>query len=105
MSETRSAPIEGVVVEEDVEFTLVQLSAACRADVEQVKALVEEGVLTPHGAQWQQWRFDGATLQRARVALRLTRDLELNAAGTAMVLDLLDEIEMLRSRLRRAGAR
>jgi chaperone modulatory protein CbpM len=105
MTDNRNTAIEGVVVEEEVEFTLVQLSAACRADVDQLKALVEEGVLTPHGGHWQQWRFDGATLQRARVALRLARDLELNATATAVVLDLLDQIEALRSRLRRAGAR
>ena len=43
------------------------------------------------------------SLRRVRAALRLTRDMELNAAATALVLDLLDEIEALRSRLRRAG--
>ena len=31
------------------------------------------------------------------------RDLELGVAGAALVLDLLDEIESLRARLRRAG--
>ncbi|MBA3624067.1 MAG: MerR family transcriptional regulator, partial [Methylibium sp.] len=33
------------------------------------------------------------------------RDLELAPAGTALVLDLLDEIDALRSALRRAGVR
>jgi hypothetical protein len=37
------------------------------------------------------------------MALQLKRDLELNPASTALVLDLLDEIETLRSRLRRLG--
>ncbi len=92
-----------VVVEEDVQFTLVELSRACRADVEQLVALVVEGVLTPSGDAAPRWRFSGVTLRRARVALRLKRDLELNAASTALVLDLLDEIEALRSRLRRLG--
>jgi len=42
-------------------------------------------------------------LQRARTALRLTHDLELNAPGAALVLDLLDQIDTLRARLRRVG--
>ncbi|MBK1724362.1 chaperone modulator CbpM [Thiocystis violacea] len=92
-----------VVVEEEVQFTLVELSRACRTDVDQLVALVMEGVLTPSGEAPERWRFGGTTLRRARVALRLTRDLELNAASTALVLDLLDEIDALRSRLRRLG--
>ena len=92
-----------VVVEEDVQFTLVELSRACRTDVEQLVALVVEGVLTPSGDAAPRWRFSGATLRRARVALRLAHDLELSTASTALVLDLLDEIETLRSRLRRLG--
>jgi chaperone modulatory protein CbpM len=34
-------------------------------------------------------------LRRARKACRLAQDLEINAAGIALVLDLLDEIEAL----------
>jgi len=33
------------------------------------------------------------------VAERLSRDLRLNAAGAALVLDLLDEVKQLRQRL------
>ncbi|MBK1716998.1 chaperone modulator CbpM [Thiocystis violacea] len=92
-----------VIVEEEVQFTLIELSQVCRTEVDQLMELVMEGVLTPSGEDPERWRFGGTTLRRARVALRLTRDLELNAAGTALVLDLLDEIEALRSRLRRLG--
>lgn len=88
-----------VLVEDDVQFTLLELSRACCADVEQLVALVEEGVLTPRGENSQRWQFGGAALRRARAAVRLSRDLELNAAGTALVLDLLDEIAILRSQL------
>lgn len=100
MSDTNISVTYGVLVEQEVEFTLVELSRACRADSEQLVAMVEEGVLTPSGNDPQAWRFGGTSLQRARAALRLARDLELSAAGTALVLDLLDEIEALRSRLR-----
>jgi chaperone modulatory protein CbpM len=97
--------VQGVIVEEEIRFTLHDLSRACRVDVAQVVTLVEEGVLEPAGSGPDDWRFAGPSLRRARAALRLNRDLELGVAGTALVLDLLDEIESLRARLRRAGLR
>lgn len=100
-----------VVVEEQVQFTLLELSRACGADRELLVALVDEGVLTPIGAQPpqppqqpQDWRFGDSSLRRAHTALRLTRDLELNLAGAALVLDLLEQIDALRSHLHRLGA-
>ena len=90
-----------VLVEDGQTFTLLQLSHICQADHLQLVALVHEGVLTPAGDDPPSWRFDGSALRRARTAVRLTRDLELSAAGAALVLDLLDQIEALRSQLRR----
>ncbi|MTW23191.1 chaperone modulator CbpM [Allochromatium palmeri] len=104
MNTTNRTVTPCVVVEEEVQFTLVELSRVCRTDVDQLVTLVMEGVLTPSGEAPERWRFGGATLRRARVALRLSRDLELNAASTALVLDLLDEIDALRSRLRCLGS-
>nr|WP_316640731.1 chaperone modulator CbpM [uncultured Roseateles sp.] len=95
--------VQGVIVEQTLHFSLVELCRACSAEVEQLMALVEEGVLEPAGSGPEDWRFAGPSLRRAHAALRLARDLELSPAATALVLDLLDEIEALRSRLRRAG--
>ena len=47
-----------------------------------------------------EWHFSGAALRRVRRALRLERDLELNLAGVALALDLMDELEQLRNELR-----
>jgi chaperone modulatory protein CbpM len=98
-------PFDGVVVEEEIRFTLADLCRACRADTAQLIALVEEGVLEPAGTRPEDWQFSGPSLRRARTALRLARDLQLSIGGTALVLELLDEIESLRSRLRRSGLR
>jgi chaperone modulatory protein CbpM len=103
MTDTNEFAVRGILVEEEVQFTLVELSRACSADIEQLILLVREGVLTPTGVDPQSWRFGGSALRRARAALRLTRDLDLDAAGAALVLDLLDEIATLRARLRRLG--
>lgn len=93
------------IEEEDLQLTLVELCRVCRAPEEQVRVWVVEGVLTPIGAAPHEWRFTGASLRRARLAASLTRDLELNAPGVALALDLMDQIEALKSQLRRHGAR
>ncbi|HLT26186.1 MAG TPA: chaperone modulator CbpM [Zeimonas sp.] len=117
MSDESRSPIQGPVVEEQIEFTLVELSRACGADEEQITALIVEGVIepiAPGGAAAQpgridldaarsQWRFSGSALRRARLAMRLARDLEVNPPGVALALDLIDEIEALRARLHRLG--
>jgi len=104
MSEHSPPPLRGVVVEEELRFTLVELSQACRVDAAQLTVLVHEGVIEPEqGDAPDAWQFSGPALQRARAALRLSHDLELGAAGTALVLDLLDEIDDLKARLRRFG--
>ncbi|HQZ16906.1 MAG TPA: chaperone modulator CbpM [Vicinamibacteria bacterium] len=89
----------GLVVEEEIHLTLVELCQASRVPEQEIRAWVVEGVLDPEGATPEEWRFVGASLRRARTALRLSRDLEVNLAGIALALDLLDEITLLKSRL------
>ncbi len=103
MSEATRKAVQGPVVEEQVQLTLVELSRACGVREEQVSALILEGVIEPIGGEPGQWRFAGSSLPRARLALRLSRDLEINEAGVALALDLIDEIEALRQRLHRLG--
>lgn len=90
--------IEGPIVEEDVLFTLVELCQACNAEEEIIVAWVREGVLEPLGDSPRDWRFRGDCLRRARMAWRLSHDLEINPPGVALALDLLEEISALRAR-------
>ena len=103
MNHATGAAVDGVIVEDEVRFTLIELSRACHVGVEQVAVLVDEGVLAPSGDASRRWHFDGTSLRRARTALRLSRDLQLSAGGTALVLDLLDEIDALKTELQRRG--
>lgn len=91
--------LTGIVVEEELTFTLEDLCRACHAQDRQIVALVEAGILKPRGPSIAQWHFSGISLYRARTALRLQRDLEVNLAGAALAIDLLDEIRELRARL------
>lgn len=105
MNPGRAICIRGLVVEEEVRLTLRELCQACHAEEEHLRAWVLEGVLEPIGESPQHWRFGGDSLRRARLAQRLSHDLEVNPPGVALALDLLDEIAALRARLERARAR
>lgn len=63
-------------------------------------ALVEEGIIAPTRRDETDYRFSGHSLRRGIKAIRLQRDLNLNLAGVALALDLLEENRMLRARLR-----
>ncbi len=89
----------GPIVECEAGYTVEQLGQLCAADAAIILELAEEGILPASPGAAREWRFSGEALRRARVALRLQRDLELNLAGVALALDLLDEIAALRRRL------
>ncbi|NRO97031.1 MerR family transcriptional regulator [Paraburkholderia sp. NMBU_R16] len=105
MKESVTVFVEGEIVEEDVEFTLVELCRASGASEEQLTLWIAEGAIEPQGTTPLEWRFSGAALRRVRTARRLAQDLEINAPGIALALDLLDEINALRARSRRSSAR
>lgn len=96
--------LTGVIVEESAELSLGELSRACSTSTEWLIELVEQGVLDPVGGRKTQWRFSGSSLKKARTARRLQEDLNINLAGVALALDLIDEIETMRERLRRLEA-
>lgn len=91
--------ITGFILEEQTELTLDDICRACAAQAELIVELVNEGVLSPRGNQPDEWHFTGVHLQRARIAVRLQNDLGVNLAGAALALELLDEMEALRTRL------
>ena len=101
MSDQKQKLLSGEVLEEDIELTLAELCQACHVTTDDIIELVEYGVVEPRGPEPARWRFRGVSVQRIRSARRLKRDLGVNAAGAALALDLLEEIERMRSRLYR----
>ena len=102
-SEIRLQELTGIILEEQTSLTLAEISRACAVHAECIVELVEEGVLAPAGEEPHHWRFTGSQMRRATVALRLQRDLGVNIAGAALAIELLDELDHLRARLRRWG--
>jgi chaperone modulatory protein CbpM len=95
--------LTGRNLDEEIVLNLTEMCRACQVHAEYIMDLVEEGILEPEGRRREPlgWQFPGSSLKRARIALRLQRDLDINLAGVALALDLLDEIEELRRRVRR----
>lgn len=79
--------------------TLYEASHALELETRYVVELVEAGIVEPDleqsGEAPQDWQFDANMLSRMQRACRLYRDLELDWAATALVLDLLAEKERL----------
>lgn len=91
------------ILEEQTQLTLADLCRACSVHAEKIIELVDAGVLQPQGREPTRWIFAGDSLHRAHKALRLQRDLDIDFAGIALALELLDEIASLRTRLRAMG--
>ncbi|MCA0901231.1 chaperone modulator CbpM [Microbulbifer agarilyticus] len=92
------------ILDEQSRMTLRELCAACGLSAEQVMSLVDQGVIDveTRGGGVQ---FSGICVRRVRRVYRLERDLGVNHAGAALALELLDEIEQLRARIRRLERR
>ncbi|HTE41899.1 MAG TPA: chaperone modulator CbpM [Steroidobacteraceae bacterium] len=78
-------------------FDSGEFVAIARIEHGQLAILVEIGILEPNGSE--PWRFEHRDLRRLRSAQRLVRDLGVNLAGAALILDLLDERAELSARI------
>ncbi len=95
--------LTGEVLEEGKRLTLVELCQICDAPAERIIEIIEEGIVEPIGENTESWRFHGVCVKRVRFVLNMERDLGVNTAGSALALELLDELELLRKRLRHSG--
>jgi chaperone modulatory protein CbpM len=88
------------ILDDTAPVPLSEVLASTRLERTYLVNMVEAGVVTPVGATIEQWTFVRADLRRLRIARRLIEDLDVNAAGVALILDLLEERNALLSRVR-----
>ena len=98
MPQPESPALTGTLFDHSTVLSIQDLSRMCNVDERHIVEFVEEGVLEVVEVS-SEWRFSGDALRRARMALRLERDFELNLAGVALAIDLLEELQELRRRL------
>lgn len=88
-----------ITVDAYPELDIEELCRATGVEPDFIQELIEYGVIEPRGFTYETWRFDASHLRRIRTAAHLHRDLEVNIAGAAIILDLLDEMEEMKSEL------
>lgn len=88
--------LPGEIFEQGAVLSVSDLARMFAVEERHIVALAEEGVITALEINTTEWRFSGADIRRARIALRLERDLGINLPGVALALELLEELEPLR---------
>jgi chaperone modulatory protein CbpM len=95
--------LTGVLLDE-VALSLDELACACAVDPNWIVERVEAGFLgNVVAGQITRWRFNGAELARARRLAAVERDFDANPELAALVADLIEEVERLKTRLNAAG--
>jgi chaperone modulatory protein CbpM len=90
--------IVGSIVEDDTALGVEELCQLCAVERSFIFELMDEGAI--EGRPLDAPRFEGESLRRARIAARLRRDLGINAAGSALVLELLERLTEMEGRLK-----
>lgn len=88
------------LVDEAEPYVLTELCTMLGVHADVIVQMVEIGIIDADGSKPSQWRFNGHACLRVKKAYRLRRDLGLNLAGTAVALDLIEELELNRKKVR-----
>jgi len=88
--------LTGTIIDEETAYSAHEICNNCNTTIDKLRALVAEGVISPSGDSPETWCFDHADIRKIRTVIRLQRDLRINLAGCALVVELLEEVEELR---------
>lgn len=80
-----------------VHITTHELCQRTDLNTETLVEIVEHGIVEPEGANPEEWTFNLDYVCTVQRAARLHRDLEIDWAGIALVLELLEERDRLRA--------
>jgi len=82
-------------------LTLEQLSDSAELQPALVQELVKHGLVEPAADQAPRMLFHVSCVERLRRIIRLRRDLRVNLAGVAVILEMRQHIEELQKELAR----
>jgi chaperone modulatory protein CbpM len=82
-------------------LTLDQLAAACAAERAWLIERIESGLIAAEGGRAEEWRFSSTTLLRVRRMREIERAYDAAPELAALVADMLEQLDELRSRLGR----
>lgn len=84
---------------EETFFTTKELCEICNISSAILNELIEYEIIRPHHEQVGSLTFNLSELTRAKTALRLRNDLDLNFSGVALVLEMMEELKQLREQI------
>ena len=91
-------PIQVELADDSTPYQLRELCEMCSVRAEIVVEMVDAGILSPSGSPPSGWRFGVHAIIRLQKAQRLQRDLDINLAGIALALDLIDDLERMKKK-------
>lgn len=84
------------MIEQYITLSLDDICQAVELPEQSFVELVEHGIITPVGELPSQWSFDLTMVSIAKRASRLHRDLELDWAAIAVIVELIEERDSLK---------
>ena len=88
---------------DDASLTLEELCSVCALERDWLVLRVREGLIPATEVGASEWRFTTTTLARVRRMREIERTYDAAPELAALAADMLEEIDRLRARLRRAG--
>lgn len=89
----------GMLIEDTSYFSFQEVCERYHIPKELLAEMIEYGLFSPQSAPVEQYYLSPRDLKRLESAFRLHRDLEVNLPGVALALDLLEQLEEMRSEL------
>jgi chaperone modulatory protein CbpM len=100
---TETDIVVAAAILEDACLTVEQVCTVCAIEEQWIIRHVEEGLFSVSGTGVREWRFSSTDLRRAQRMRALERDFDAAPELAALMADLLEEMDELRARLRKAG--
>ena len=95
MQESTQANDFVLEITEEQSITFIEICQKCNLKEEELQEMLEHGLFEDNGTK----TVNLTTLKRIESAYRLQADLGVNIPGAALALELLDELQLLRSEL------
>mgnify|MGYP003626422287 CR=1 FL=1 len=89
-----------IILFDDKQYSLAEVCEICNTQETFIIRIVEHGILEPKGESTSEWVFSSNHLVKAKKSARLYNDLSINIEGVSLAIDLLEELNELRQKIR-----
>ncbi len=80
-------------------YSFVEVCDVCRISEEVLIEILEHGIFNHHMVEIREMKFSNDMISRLQIICRLQQDLDLNTTGAILILELQDELRLLKDKL------